>query len=255
MDKLTIDTPEQVHLEFMVAGIGSRFMAVFLDTLIQIVIYIVLLIAGFILTVGARGLSNAPVWVMALIGFLFFCIYWGYFAVFEILWNGQTPGKRWAGIRVIKDTGRPINAFEAIARNLVRIVDNFPGFYGVGVTTMLLNARHRRLGDYVAGTLVVHESSDRESQLFFNHPPAAEFPLHQAAQLTLEEVELIETFLARRLDLAASMRAYNAQRIAGMIATRLGIASDARPAQDEAFLELLVREFRNRSRYREAPGE
>lgn len=255
MDKLTIDTPEQVHLEFMVAGIGSRFMALFLDTLIQAAIYIFLFFATSILLAGTIGLNSAPVWVTALVIFAVFCVYWGYFAIFEILWKGQTPGKRWAGIRVIKDTGRPINAFEAIARNLIRIIDNFPGFYGVGVTTMLLNARHRRLGDYVAGTLVVHESSDRGSQVFFNHPPAAEFPLYQAAQLTMEEAELIETFLARRLDLASHVRAYNAQRIAGMIAGRLGIAPDARPSKDEAFLELLVREFRNRSRYRGTQGE
>ena len=249
MDKLTIDTPEQVHLEFMVAGIGSRFMAIFLDTLIQIGIYLILFFVSLGLAVGVSFWDKASLWVISIAIFIVFCVYWGYFAVFEILWKGQTPGKRWAGIRVIKDTGRPINAFEAIARNLIRIFDYFPGFYGVGVVTMLLNAKHQRLGDFVAGTLVVHESSDRESQMFFNYGASPEFPLPQAAHLTLQEAELIETFLARRLDLAPQVRIYNAQQIAGMIAARLGVQPESRPAQDEAFLELLVREFRNRAKY------
>src|SRR5579864_1433305 len=232
----------------MLAGIGSRFMAAFLDILIELAVYLALFLLTLQWWSSGWLTGNRSVWWEALISLVAFCLNWGYYAVFEAIWKGQTPGKRWAGIRVIKDTGRPINAFEAVARNLVRIVDYFPSFYGVGVVTMMLNSRHRRLGDYVAGTLVVHESSDRESQMFFNHPPVADFPLHQAAQLTLQEAELIETFLARPLDLSAALRSLNAQRIAEMIAARLAIPPEMRPPQDEAFLELLVREFRNRAR-------
>ena len=179
-----------------------------------------------------------------------FCINWGYYAIFEALWKGQTPGKRWAGIRVIKDSGRPINAFEAIARNLVRFVDFLPVFYGVGVLTMLLNNKNRRLGDYVAGTLVVHESSDRESNIFFNTPTKTEFALHQASGLTLQEAELIETFLARRLELPPGVRSQSGQRIATMIGTRLNIPVESRPADNENFLELIIKEFRSRAQYR-----
>ena len=249
-DKLIIDTPEQVHLEFVLAGIGSRFMAIFLDVLIEIVLYAVLI--AITLSLGFSGFFNRDksIWWVALLIFVIFCINWGYYAIFEALWKGQTPGKRWAGIRVIKDTGRPINAFEAIARNLVRVVDLFPGFYGVGVVTMLLNAKSRRLGDFVAGTIVVHESSDRESSLFFNTPTRTDFTLHQAAGLTLQEAELIETFLARRLEIPPEVRRFNGQRIAEMISARLNIPSEARPADNENFLELMVREFRTRAQYR-----
>jgi len=251
-DKLIIETPEQVHLEFVLAGIGSRFMAVLLDTLIQALLFLILFLAvGLAFDFRpVSALKGYSAWVAAFYILIFFCIYWGYYAAFEVLWKGQTPGKRWAGIRVIKDSGRPINAFEAIARNLMRIVDNFPGFGGVGVVTMLLNAKSRRLGDYVAGTLVVHETSSRESDLFFNTPAASTFTFHQAAGLTLQEVELMETFLARRLDIPSEVRQQNAARIAYMIATRLGIRQDARPQDNENFLELLVKEFRNRAHYR-----
>ena len=249
-DKLIIDTPEQVHLEFVLAGIGSRFMAAFLDVLIELAFYALLLIIS--LGLGFSGFFNVnrSIWWTALVTLVIFCVNWGYYAIFEAIWKGQTPGKRWAGIRVIKDSGRPINAFEAISRNLIRAVDFFPGFYGVGVITMLLNSRNRRLGDYVAGTIVVHESSDRESSLFFNTPARTDFTLHQAAGLTLQEAELIETFLARRLEIPPEVRRFNGQRITEMISTRLNIPPEARPPDNETFLELMVREFRSRAQYR-----
>lgn len=250
MDKLTIDTPEQVHLEFVLAGIGSRFMAAFLDTLIQAALYVFVSLVALAFAFTGSVFNDSPKWVVAIVIFVFFSINWGYYALFEIFWKGQTPGKRWAGIRVIKDSGRPISAFEAISRNLVRVVDWLPSLYGVGVVTMLLNAKHRRLGDYVAGTLVVHESSDRESSLFFNTQESADFIFPQAAQLSLQEAELIETFLARRLDIPAAVRRQNGERIAAMISARLGIAPESRPADNENFLELMVKEFRNRARYR-----
>ena len=249
-DKLTIDTPEQVHLEFVLAGIGSRFMAAFLDILIETAGYLVLFFLSLLwFSAGVFGGKSAILWE-AFAGLVIFCINWGYYAIFEALWKGQTPGKRWAGIRVIKDSGRPINAFEAIARNLLRAVDFLPLFYGFGVITMLLNAKNRRLGDYVAGTLVVHESSDIESKIFFNTPTQTEFALHQAAGLTLQEAELIETFLARRLEIPWGVRQMNSKRIAEMVSTRLNIPPESRPADNENFLELMVREFRSRAQYR-----
>ena len=250
MDKLTIDTPEQVHLEFVLAGIGSRFMAVFLDMLIQVVLYVVL----FFMAIGLEAVNDfsksGSVWVLAIWFLLVFCIYWGYYAAFEIFWQGQTPGKRWAGIRVIKESGRPINAFEAITRNLMRVVDLFPGFYGFGVVTMMLNRKNRRLGDFVAGTIVVHETSERESPVFFNTADSSQFSYPQAAKLTLQEAELIETFLGRRLDIPAQVRVHSAMRITEMVSSRLGIDSGMRPPDNETFLELVVKEFRNRARYR-----
>jgi uncharacterized RDD family membrane protein YckC len=250
VDKLTIDTPEQVHLEFVLAGIGSRFMAVFLDMLIQTVLYFVLIIILFGLLALDDFSKSRSMWVLAIWFFVIFCIYWGYYAAFEIFWQGQTPGKRWAGIRVIKESGRPINAFEAITRNLMRVVDLFPGFYGFGVVTMMLNRKNRRLGDFVAGTLVVHETSDRESPVFFNTADSSQFSFPQATKLTLQEVELIETFLARRLDIPPQVRLHSAMRITEMVSTRLGIDSGMRPPDNESFLELVVKEFRNRARFR-----
>lgn len=251
MDKLTIDTPEQVPLEFVLAGIGSRFMALFLDTVIQVAVLIVMYIAGCSIALAGVSLGkNTAIWVVAIVFLVLWLTYFGYFALFEIFWKGQTPGKRWAGIRVIKDSGRPINTFEAISRNLLRIVDFMPSFYGVGVITMFLNSKHQRLGDFAAGTLVVHESSDRASSLFFNTPEKTEFSFPQAVNLSPQEAELIETFLARRLDIPFEARQQSGRRIAEMISARIGIPPESRPADVENFLEVVLKEFRNRARYR-----
>ena len=95
-----------------------------------------------------------------------FLLVWGYFSLFEAFWRGQTPGKRAMKLRVIKDAGRQITLFESLARNLLRIVDYFPGLYLTGVITMLCNKRSKRLGDLAAGTLVVHERGDEQPLLY-----------------------------------------------------------------------------------------
>jgi uncharacterized RDD family membrane protein YckC len=251
-DKLTIDTPEQVHLEFTLANIGSRFMAVLLDTIIQVLVYLALfLILTVVLQVNLAISSNYSVWILAIYILINFCIYVGYYAVFEVLWRGQTPGKRWAGIRVIKDSGRPINGFEAITRNAIRIIDQIPGIYAIGIVTMLLNSKNKRLGDFVAGTLVVHEKRVKESELFFNTSETkTDATLYQAGKLGIQEIELIETFLSRRLDIPPEVRRQNGVRIAEMIGSKLGIDPATRPADNENFLELVVKEFRNSARFR-----
>lgn len=252
-DKLIIETPEQVHLEFVLADVGSRFMAMVADTLIQIVLILALIILDETLGKGLMfsRLGGYNAWMVALVIFLYYCIYWGYFAVFEAVWNGQTPGKRWAGIRVIKQSGRPINAWEAIARNLMRVIDGQPGIlYAVGVVTMLVNSKSRRLGDFVGGTLVVHDKKGQEADLFFTAEKKSEYGMQQAALLAVPELELIETFLARRAELPESVRTENARRIAQMICSRLGMDARSCYADPENFLEGIVREFRSHAQYR-----
>src|SRR6266568_1097330 len=156
-------TPERVSLQYDIAGIGSRGAAALVDTLIQSVALIVILVAVtaglaassefFSLGAGAATLS------LALFALALFLVADGYFMLFEILWSGQTPGKRMVGIRVMRENGYPIRPIDAVIRNLVRIVDWLPAGYGVGVLTMLFNKRARRLGDFASGTIVVREGA------------------------------------------------------------------------------------------------
>ncbi|HJW98528.1 MAG TPA: RDD family protein [Terriglobales bacterium] len=249
LDKLIIDTPEQVQLEFALAGIGSRFMALFVDTLIQFIALMLLFILVVFLGAGAGLSPEMGKWAVALYIFAFFLLYWGYFAIFEALWKGQTPGKRQAGIRVIRDSGREITAKAAIGRNLLRAVDMLPGVYAVGILCVFLSAQNKRLGDYVSGTVVVHDRAPEESQPFWNTREDAEVSFVGIENITPEEIQMIETFLLRRLDLPPAIRQQSANRIADHVSSKLQVPEDQK-RDLENFLELVVRQFRKSARYR-----
>jgi uncharacterized RDD family membrane protein YckC len=248
-DKLIIDTPEQVQLEFSLAGLGSRFMALFIDTLIQFLAFIFFVIILAIISAGLVYSGELRKWVIAVYVFVGFLLYWGYFTAFETLWKGQTPGKRRAGIRVIRDSGREITVKEAMARNLLRAVDLLPGVYAVGILSIFLSAQNKRLGDYVAGTVVVHDRPPEESQPFWNTKEDAATTFVGIEQITPEEIQMIETFLLRRLDLPPTIRQQSALRIADHISAKLQ-ASEEQKKDLENFLELVVRQFRKSAHYR-----
>jgi uncharacterized RDD family membrane protein YckC len=251
-DQLHIDTPEQVALELPLAGVGSRFLAIAVDTILQAVVFAALglLVALAPAGLGAGWMARAfGTFAPAAIVFFVFCVYWGYFAVFEAVWAGQTPGKRYAGIRVIKDSGRPINAFEAVARNLMRAIDGLPVLYGVALVVMVLSREHRRLGDYVAGTVVVHEHATEEvrpdSETGRNPVDAAP----NALQVTPEELLLVETYLHRRFDLDPGVRMKTAVDIATRIRQRTGLEVSPGQTPDD-FLEAVAQRTRDGARFR-----
>jgi uncharacterized RDD family membrane protein YckC len=264
MDQLKIDTPEQIALELPLAGIGSRFLALAIDTLIQAAFYLIIgLFLIFTFAVGSSVLTFLPRLVGPAVAiFIGFAVYWGYFAFFETIWKGQTPGKRYAGIRVIKDSGRSINAFEAIGRNLMRAVDVLPGVYGVGVVCMMLNWQSRRLGDFVAGTVVVHEkdaedvrpswsTSDHLPQDQTAHSGAAAVPslVPGLAGITPEELVLIETYLHRRWDLDKYVRLNTAIQIADRIKAKTGMQAQPHQHVDD-FLEEAAKKIRDSAQFR-----
>jgi uncharacterized RDD family membrane protein YckC len=250
----TIDTPEQVGLEFSVAGVGSRFVAALLDMLIlfaffcaEILALVLIAAAGTVAAMKGDVAGSAGKWLMAFVVFVNFVVIWGYFALFEAYWHGQTPGKRVMKIRVIKDSGRQITMFEALARNLVRVVDYVPGFYLVGVITMLCNQRSQRLGDLAAGTIVVHERMDeasllyqtsttlvapvgfaeqgvgREAVLPWGQAVTAMFPADAVAKLSSQDLAIVETFFARMLDLPMQTRATIAYQMVQQMSAKMGV--------------------------------
>ena len=259
-DQLNIETPEQVDLRLPIAGIGSRFLAILTDTILQIVAEL-LLILFFVLFISASQRQRfgevsdtAGKWLVAAIVLFHFLLFWGYFALFEAFWNGQTPGKRLVKIRVIKDSGRQITLFEALARNLLRVVDMVPpNFYLVGLIAMLCNRRQKRLGDFVAGTFVVHERAGEQPLLGHNSrgitasvyarpepqfvPMAGAFqpPADALARLRAEDLNVMESFLARALDFDPSTRAAMASRIAASMFAKMHL-----PLPDEGNRERML---------------
>ena len=210
-------------------------------------------IAGFILffvfaLVGVTFLRGAgSTWIIAFLILAAFVIYWGYFALFEAFWGGQTPGKRVVGIRVVKDSGRTIKFPEAASRNLLRIVDSMPGIYLFGLITMLISKDKKRLGDYVAGTVVVHEKAALEEYPDLQKLDATAPAPSWATKLTDRDLQLIESFLHRRITLEPGVRVSTAIRIIEHIQSRTG---EPKPADvnDEAFLESVANAIRNSHR-------
>ena len=255
LDRLDIDTPEQLALELPLAGIGSRFLALATDSLLQFVFVLVLFIVGALTAVGwtaytgyADKFFSQTVGAVVLV-LVPFCLYWGYFAFFEIIWQGRTPGKRLAGIRVIHQTGRPMTAIECIGRNLMRAVDILPAMYGVGLICMMCNQQNRRVGDYVAGTIVVHDKALESVSPTWGERGAAEQIQPELRKLSPDELVLIETYLNRRYELDAVVRATSAQRIVAMVAEKTGMQKPP-DQRDDDFLESVARQLRDTASFR-----
>jgi uncharacterized RDD family membrane protein YckC len=242
-EKLTIETPEQIALEFPLASAGSRFLALAIDTLLQIGGFAVL----GLLALGASLLridlaSVLGTWALAAIVILAFVLYYGYFAVFEALWNGQTPGKRAIRVRVMTTSGRPITPYDALLRNLLRIVDQMPGIYTVGLLALFFTDRNQRLGDLAADTVVVHEQPMERH----DHDPARRRPpagRRGASRLSAQEIIVVETFLSRRASLPEPLRISTARTLAARVRDRLEIAPEP-TVDDERLLEDVASEFR-----------
>lgn len=226
---LNIDTPENVVFGYEVVGIGSRFLAALIDTtIIGLLLVAANAILIFVLLGGFDSPSLGNSFVLALLSLISFAFFWGYYIFFEMRWNGSSPGKRQVGIRVIRADGTPITLAESVIRNLVRLVDFLPGAYGLGLVTMFIDNKARRLGDLAANTLVVREqtavSLESLSQATTSTNPvtsrapgtaereAAKWPVDK---LNEADIQLAESLLQRYNDLP------NGFTLANQILTRL----------------------------------
>ena len=244
----TIVTPEAVPLDLDTAGLGSRGIAQILDTLVQIGVLLafVLIAAGF----GLEGAAQVAVLLLASL-----VAFWGYYFVFEGLWNGQTPGKRAQRIRVVRADGQPIGWTEVLVRNLLRIVDLLPAYYLVGAVSIIVTRHSQRLGDLAAGTIVVHERKAALPSPFVVAPlppvavdgTAPDLPF-DAAAVTEAQYDLARAFLQRRVELDETARRSLAANVASSLRTSLGVAPGYRPDQDERFLETVAAAYQARFR-------
>jgi uncharacterized RDD family membrane protein YckC len=265
---LVIETPERVPLHFALASIGNRFLACAIDHALQFAVYTLIFLAFYLMMDYATfgGLfKDAPKWVYAVLVIIGFLIFSSYFIFFEWLWSGQTPGKRWLKLRVIREDGRPVTFWEASVRNLLRIIDMMPvllvlPFYSVGLICVFINRNDQRIGDMVAGSVVVRERETEApsfDQVFA--APVSDSALRRSfkpvlftadlAPLTEKEIEVVETFLRRRWDLPDAPRQWMAWRVALPIMYKLRPAYDAEAFTYEGFLEELLHRYRAQHRF------
>jgi len=231
-EQLGVETPEHVELHLELAGVGSRAAAALLDT--------ALVVGGMVLIVIVAGAGGSTGtlgrWALALLILLYFFSFLGYFALFEALNGGRTPGKKALGIRVVMETGHAVTPTAAVVRNLVRLMDCFfpllpilPGFLMV-----LLQRRHQRPGDLAAGTIVVR---DRPSDWSLGPAPVSpDEPLEAGPpELSDAEFRLLDQFLAREGELDALVQA----RIAADLAHRFQERVPRRAPDASAYLTAL----------------
>lgn len=264
--EILVVTPENIEIEYELGGIGSRFLANLIDILIQSLIFLGLAIVMFLLALLLAWIGQP--WAKAVTDFFdsilqafamiaFFLVMWGYFIWFETRWNGQTPGKRQMGLRVVRDGGYPVTIYAVIARNLLRVVDGMPvitlGLIIVGLAEedagvaalgglsillslcfMLFSARYQRLGDFVAGTMVVKQRAPRVPTLEALAPPPRVLPEHLAAyaladigrhvyEMTVPEYRAVRHYIDRRWQLPMPMQQDAAMRLAVPLMQRLDI--------------------------------
>jgi len=244
-EKLIIETPEQIALEFTLAGVGSRFLALAVDTIIQVTAGGLAALIGFGMALWSPfSMPDFGMWMTAIVTLFVFLLTYGYFSIFEIWWQGQTPGKRLLGLRVMDASGRPAAPARVLLRNLLRIIDMIPGLYAVGILSMLLTSRQQRLGDLAAGTVVVLEKSFTGEHVV---QPAPAGERLQVSRLTAEEIAVVERFLQRRTDLDWEVRERAARDIATRVRDRLGLPPGG---SDEDLLERVRVEFRTSGQYR-----
>jgi uncharacterized RDD family membrane protein YckC len=256
-DRLRIATPEGISVDLVLAGLGSRFAAASLDLLLKSL----LILGGFVVGLIVGG--DLGIAVASILSFLF---YFGYDVAFEVLAGGRTPGKRWTGLRVLRDDGRPVDLLSSAIRNVVRLVDGLPLLYLPAMVSVLVTKRNQRLGDLAASTIVVREARAAKPKKpgKWDHLAGPAYPLApptfggysmpvdgdggtratatialDVSAVTPADLAAVRGFLDRRADLPPGVRQDLARRIATALAPRVGGA--AARLRDEELIEQVSR--------------
>jgi uncharacterized RDD family membrane protein YckC len=222
-NRVTFATPEGVTLELVLAGLGSRFLARLLDTVIQVALIIALLLGV--------GVSGSPGWVQAIAIVATFLVVFAYDIVLETLNNGRTVGKLAAGIHVVGRTGEPVRFLASAVRNIARILDFLPLLYLIGTISIMTTERGQRVGDLAAGTIVAR---DRFPGLTHTPAPitvtADAVATWDVSAVDANELQAVRHFLDRRLELRWPARSYFASDLANRLGPKVaGIPANSHP--------------------------
>lgn len=246
-NQISLQTPESVELDFTLAGIGNRAYALMIDYLVLGFILVIFSIAWSLLTyifleafTQLFGfLDQAGLWLFSIWLLVSFLIYIGYFVGFETIWRGQTPGKRFVKIRVIRDDGKSERLQQAALRSLLRPVDDL---LFIGVFLIFFSKKEKRIGDLVAGTLVIQEAKPTFKADFSISERARELAgmLQQEVDLsriTPEEFAVIRDYLQRRQDMLPEARKNLSRDLAYQVKDIIGLEEVPAETTATQFLE------------------
>ncbi len=266
-DRVVIETPEHIRFSYELAGLGSRFLALVLDTLIQgaalLMVLILLSAINRLLNWTLPDLgefAGLPI-TMVIIVFSMTLLVLAYFVVFELIWNGQTPGKRVGGMRVIRAGGGAIDLAASAIRNILRLVDSLPIFYLFGGLFAFFTRASQRIGDLAAGTIVVKERlweypgeektaepGEEAGVLAEVGDPAVHRARGYVSSLSAEQIRTICRFIERRNELSADMRSQLAMRIATALRERFPGLTVAEGEDPERLVEIVYQAHLQRER-------
>lgn len=245
-NRITHQTPESVELEFTLAGIGNRAWALLIDYHILGLLTAVFLVIWSLLSISLVEIwrnwfknFDIGLWLFAIALLVMFLLYTGYFVLFETLWQGQTPGKRFAKIRVIKDDGRLIGISQATLRSLLRPFDDT---LFLGAFLIMFSQREKRLGDWVAGTMVIQVESPVTAAILICDLAKGLAPqlLHTQAdfsQLLPDDFAVIREYLQRRKAMSSKARTHLSLQLAQQVKTIIALDKLPTTITPDAFLE------------------
>ncbi len=247
-NKITLQTPESVELEFTLAGIGNRTQALLVDYVLLGGAIALVIFTGSILFTQFDAVLRK--WYLAIALLVTFSIFVGYFIFFETLWQGQTPGKRYAKIRVIRDDGRPAGLVEATLRALLRPIDDA---LSIGFLMIFLHKQEKRLGDLVAGTVVIQEERPAIDQkmILSDRAESLAQQLLEASNLSLllpDDFASIREFLQRRQHLEPESRKTLSRQLALQLKAILELETVPFKADAETFIEVVFVAYQQQRR-------
>jgi len=254
-DRITLTTPEQVEVTYELAGLGSRFLAGMLDALlVALVIFVLSVGFGYLRALlAADPIQGVVAWGIVISAAVL--VYMGYFVLLEMVWQGQSLGKRVTGLRVISTTGAPLSFEQSAVRNILRIVDLLPVAYAAALVSILLTRRMQRLGDIAAGAMVVKERLSELPEGVAEGPAGEagpELPPDVTAEvlrsirvgiraISRDELRTIRHFLERRFELAPEARHRLATKLAGTIRRHFPSLAEGQLSNPELLLEVVIR--------------
>jgi uncharacterized RDD family membrane protein YckC len=249
-NQVKLSTPESVELEFTLAGIGNRAYALIIDYLIWGIILLVVLFTWAVLSTQIPediSVLIAP-WIFAVTLLVVFFIYVGYFVVFETLWQGQTPGKRFVKIRVIQDSGRPIGIQQATLRALLRPVDDT---LSLGALFIIFNAKEKRIGDFVAGTIVVQEERRSNKFVVSEQAQAVANQLLEDANIAVllpDDFGVIREYLYRRKEMELSAKLELSRKLGKQLKKLIELDEMPIGVSSDLFLEAVYLAYQQQNR-------
>ncbi len=265
-DRVIIETPEHVEFSYELAGLGSRFLARTVDTIIKAVgLFVLFALLAYLNTAlnwvspDLGEIAGVPVMMLIILSAVPL-LSLVYDTGFEITWNGQTPGKRMAGLRAIKVGGGPIGVIEALTRNILRLVDMLPVLYLLGGAFVFFTRGCQRIGDLAAGTIVIKErlwaypgEDDEQPAGESDALPTGDDDAVRRAQgyvgsLSREQIDTVRRFLERRDELTPQMRAELAARIAAPLREQFPGIMVEEAGGPERLLEIIYQAHLQRQR-------